>query len=105
MFKNKQLSFRNTNLNNPFILSERSNAIQCYRCTVGPSNRFPNRTQQLCLKFSEDDEFIVDCPYSTMCMKKVYQYQLLDGKKVETVSRDCAHQKYTEQVCNSLDPV
>lgn len=33
-----------------------------------------------------------------MCMKKVFNYKLLDGQTVETVSRDCASQKYTEQV-------
>lgn len=73
-------------------------AIKCYRCTVGPSNRFANRTQQLCAKFSESDDFVIDCPFSTMCMKKVFNYKLLDGQTVETVSRDCASQKYTEQV-------
>lgn len=80
------------------FISDITAAIQCYRCTVGPSYRTENRTQQLCLKFSESDEFTVDCPYSTMCMKKVYRYQLLDGTKIETVSRNCANQKYTEQV-------
>jgi len=79
-------------------LLDRAMTIKCYRCTVGPSNRHANRTQQLCLKFTENDDYIVDCPYSTMCMKKIFQYELLDGKKIETVSRDCAHQKYTEQV-------
>lgn len=33
-----------------------------------------------------------------MCMKKVYRYQLNDGTAVETVSRNCAQQKFTEQV-------
>lgn len=75
-------------------------AIQCYRCTVGPTNTRENRTQQLCLKFSESNEFITDCPYSTMCMKKIYKYELLDGSVVETVTRNCADQRYTEQVIN-----
>lgn len=80
------------------IIVNRTLAVKCYRCTVGPSNRFANRTQQLCSKFSESDDYVIDCPYSTMCMKKVFKYELLDGKIVETVSRDCASQKYTEQV-------
>lgn len=75
-------------------------AIQCYRCTVGPTNMRENRTQQLCAKFSESKEFITDCPYSTMCMKKIFKYELLDGKVVETVTRNCADQRYTEQVIN-----
>lgn len=74
-------------------------AVKCYRCTVGPTQR-QNHTDQLCLKFDQSDDFVVDCPYSTMCMKKVYRYQLLDGRSIETVSRNCANQKYTEQVWN-----
>lgn len=77
-----------------------ANAIKCYRCTVGPSHRL-NGSQQLCLKFSESDNFVVDCPFSTMCLKKVYRYQLNDGTNVETVSRNCAQQKHTEQVNQS----
>lgn len=53
---------------------------------------------QVCSKFDESDDFVIDCPYSTMCMKKVYRYKLMDGKTIETVSRDCAKQKYTHQV-------
>ncbi len=78
--------------------SDRSNAIRCYRCTVAPTNRHENRSQQLCLNFSESDEFVVDCPYSTMCMKKIYKYQLLSGEVIETVTRNCANQEYTEKV-------
>lgn len=33
-----------------------------------------------------------------MCLKKVFWYTLQDGTKIETVSRSCADQKYTEQV-------
>lgn len=69
-----------------------SSAIKCYRCTVNP-------TEQTCRQFDEDnDRYIVDCPYSTMCLKKVYRLKLTDGTDSETVSRDCAKQKYTEEV-------
>ncbi|XP_037039790.1 uncharacterized protein LOC119076890 [Bradysia coprophila] len=78
-----------------FMLLDQSNAVRCYRCTVAPTNRHENRSQQLCLHFSESDEFVVDCPYSTMCVKKIFKYQLLDGV-IETVERNCADQKYTE---------
>lgn len=83
-----------------FILSniDVTEAVKCYRCTVGPTHRTGNRSQQLCAKFSESDEFVVDCPYSTMCMKRVLSYQLQDGTKIETVNRNCADQKSTEQV-------
>ncbi|KAJ6636446.1 hypothetical protein Bhyg_15036 [Pseudolycoriella hygida] len=81
-----------------FMLLDQSNAIQCYRCTVAPTNRHENRSQQLCLHFSESDEYVVDCPYSTMCMKEIYKYQLMSGEVIETVSRNCANQKHKEQV-------
>lgn len=81
-----------------YLITDVTAAIKCYRCTVAPSFRSDNRTQQLCSKFSETDEFVVDCPYSTMCMKKVFRYQLQDGTNIETVNRNCADQKYTEQV-------
>lgn len=83
-----------------FFLKKKTDAayaIKCYRCTVGPTHR-TNRTQQLCNQFTESDEFTIDCPYSTMCLKKVFWYTLQDGTKIETVSRNCADQKYTEQV-------
>jgi len=80
------------------MLLDQSNAIKCYRCTVAPTNRHENRSQQLCLHFSESDDFVVDCQYSTMCMKKIYKYQLLNGEVIETVQRNCANQKYTDQV-------
>lgn len=86
---------KNHNFN---TISDAVEAIQCYRCTIGPSNRYENRSQQLCSKFSESDDFTVDCPFSTMCLKKVFRYQLQNGVQVETVNRDCAQQKHTEQV-------
>lgn len=81
-----------------FSITDSSEAIKCYRCTVAPNFRSGNRTQQLCSKFSESEEFVVDCPYSTMCMKKVFRYQLQDGTNIETINRNCADQKFTEQV-------
>lgn len=81
-----------------FSITDSTEAVKCYRCTVAPIFRTENRTQQLCSKFRESDEFVVDCPYSTMCMKKVFRYQLQDGTNIETVNRNCADQKFTEQV-------
>lgn len=52
----------------------------------------------LCSKFDESSDFIVDCQYSTMCMKRVFKLQLPRGQPVETITRGCANQKYTEQV-------
>ena len=62
--------------------------------------RHQNDTKEtmLCSKFDESDDYIVDCPYSTMCLKKVHKLQLNSGETVETVTRDCASQKYRDQV-------
>jgi hypothetical protein len=41
---------------------------------------------------------MIDCPYSTMCVKRIYRLKLLNGEETETVTRDCAQQKITEHV-------
>lgn len=79
---------------------ESTEAIKCYGCTVGPTNAMRAKGQQLCAHFERNDNYTLDCPFSTMCMKKVYKMQLLDGRMIETVSRDCAQQKYEEEVYN-----
>ncbi|XP_059617215.1 uncharacterized protein LOC132262095 [Phlebotomus argentipes] len=70
--------------------------VKCYRCTVAPSARL-NHTM-LCAKFDESHDYAVDCPYSTMCMKKIFRLRLMNGQEVETVTRDCAQQKRTDEV-------
>ncbi|XP_055604738.1 uncharacterized protein LOC129752973 [Uranotaenia lowii] len=72
--------------------------IKCYYCTVAPPNRYSNNTKtQLCSKFNHSDHFTVDCPWSTMCMKRIFKLQLLKAEQ-ETISRSCAQQKNTEQI-------
>ena len=72
-----------------------SEAVQCFRCSVTAEPKH-NKTM-LCTKFDESDAFIVNCPHSTMCVKTVLRSQLA-GNQVETVIRDCAQQKFVEQV-------
>lgn len=83
------------------FFTEYSSAIRCYRCTVLP-NRDPKEKNHFCTKFEETDEYIVDCPYSTMCMKKIFRMRLIDNV-TETLIRDCAIQKYTEQVWHKTE--
>ncbi|XP_062554146.1 uncharacterized protein LOC134219429 [Armigeres subalbatus] len=73
--------------------------VKCFRCTVAPPNRYAiNSTKtQLCSKFDHSDYYAVDCPWSTMCVKRVYKIQLMNREQ-ETISRDCAQQKKTEQI-------
>ncbi|XP_055377545.1 uncharacterized protein LOC129609574 isoform X2 [Condylostylus longicornis] len=77
-------------------------AIKCYQCHVGVYvYQIGNNTKQpaLCSKFDWSEDYIVDCPFSTMCLKKVHKYVLNDnGDTIETVLRDCASQKYRDQV-------
>lgn len=65
-----------------------------------PINKNDNTTKQsqLCSKFDESRDFIVDCPYSTMCMKRIFKLPLVNKKQIETITRGCANQRYTEQV-------
>lgn len=53
----------------------------------------------MCSKFDESDEYIVDCPYSTMCLKTISTLHLQNGQLQETYTRGCAPQKDTKQVC------
>lgn len=72
--------------------------VKCFRCTVAPPNRYANNTKpQLCSKFDHSDYYTVDCPWSTMCVKRIFKLQLMKGEQ-ETTSRDCAQQKNTEQI-------
>lgn len=73
-------------------------AIKCYECTVHPK-RIHNVTSfdRLCTKFEEKSFFEVDCPYSTMCKKRLYRYQLIN-KVQESIERGCADQKNDSMV-------
>jgi hypothetical protein len=53
--------------------------------------------ERLCSKFEESDFFEVDCPYSTMCKKRLYRYQLIN-KVQESIERGCADQKNDSMV-------
>lgn len=73
-------------------------AIKCYECSVHP-RRQQNGTSfdRLCAKFEESSFFEVDCPYSTMCKKRLYRYQLIN-KVQESIERGCADQKNDSMV-------
>ena len=50
---------------------------------------------RLCSEFDYSDKFIVDCPYSTFCMKKYFTAKI--PSPINATERDCAHQKYITQ--------
>lgn len=88
------------NLIKSSILSfpETVHSLKCYQCTILPPPRGSNLTERLCTKFDHSDHYVVDCPYSTMCMKRIYRLKLLNGEETESVTRDCAQQKFTQHV-------
>ncbi|CAG9770100.1 unnamed protein product [Ceutorhynchus assimilis] len=76
-----------------------SEAIQCYRCVVAPYVYFSNGTL-LCQDFDYSNRFIVDCPYSTFCVK-INTYATLNDIQINGTERDCAAQKLdTQQLKN-----
>lgn len=77
-----------------------SEAVRCFRCSVTVEPKH-NKTM-LCTKFDGSSNFVVDCPHSTMCVKTVLRSQLA-GNQVETVIRDCAQQKFIEQVSSQFN--
>lgn len=68
-------------------------AMKCYECTVYPKRQINQTTDRLCSKFEETEFFEVECPFSTMCKKRTYRFQLNNGDIQETTERGCAMQK------------
>lgn len=75
------------------------NAIKCYECSVTKNYRQDELFEKLCANFnsSTEDQFEVDCPYSTLCEKKIFRLQLLNKVQV-TFERGCAKQKRISMV-------
>lgn len=46
-------------------------AIKCYKCFVAPPTHYTNESSSLCKDFDYSDKFIVNCPYSTFCIKTI----------------------------------
>lgn len=50
---------------------DKCSGIKCYNCQVAPNTRPDlNTSTPMCSKFDESGKYEIDCPYSTMCMKK-----------------------------------
>ncbi|XP_026314332.1 uncharacterized protein LOC113226043 [Hyposmocoma kahamanoa] len=73
-------------------------SLQCYQCFINPPpGQYYNTTKRLCQNFDYSDDFIVDCPYSTMCVKQDFHLDIQNGDRIDGTLRDCALQKYEYQ--------
>lgn len=55
-------------------------SLQCYQCLINPPpGQYYNTTKRLCVHFDHSDKFIVECPYSTMCMKQEFHLDIQNG--------------------------
>ncbi|XP_068623500.1 uncharacterized protein [Battus philenor] len=73
-------------------------SLQCYKCLINPPlGENYNTAKTLCVQFDYSDSFIVDCPFSTMCMKQDFHLDIQDGVRISGVLRDCAPQKHEYQ--------
>ncbi|XP_060532692.1 uncharacterized protein LOC132705812 isoform X2 [Cylas formicarius] len=70
-------------------------AIQCYKCILAPYIHFSNETLYKCKDIDFSDKFMVDCPFSTFCMKKVTSAKI--PALINGVERNCAYQKLETQ--------
>lgn len=52
----------------------------------------------MCTKFDWSEDFIIDCEFSTMCLKTISTLHL-QNEKQNAIIRGCAPQKDTKQVC------
>ncbi|XP_054279792.1 uncharacterized protein LOC128997984 [Macrosteles quadrilineatus] len=67
--------------------------IVCFYCTIQPPSRGSNQTAQLCSKFDGSNNYHIDCPHSTLCMKRTFHHSLQGGKTIQVSERGCAPQK------------
>ncbi|KAJ8913745.1 hypothetical protein NQ315_007462 [Exocentrus adspersus] len=66
--------------------------VRCYRCLIAmPVVNYDNETIRLCKDFDYSDKFIVDCPFSTFCMKKTVSAKI--PYPINGTMRGCASQK------------
>nr|XP_017036230.1 uncharacterized protein LOC108084504 isoform X2 [Drosophila kikkawai] len=78
-----------------------ANVLQCYKCSVSIEKYVLNNktiSTPLCFKFQESNNYAVECPYSTMCLKTISILHLQNGQRQETITRGCAQQKNTTQI-------
>ncbi|KAJ2942799.1 hypothetical protein O0L34_g14986 [Tuta absoluta] len=69
------------------VLWEICSAIRCYKCH--PDTTATN--VEHCLEFDHSEKFIVDCPHSTLCMKRVVELSIF-REISNTTERMCAPQ-------------
>ncbi|CAK1590349.1 unnamed protein product [Parnassius mnemosyne] len=73
-------------------------SLQCYKCLINPpSGENYNTAKRLCVHFDYSDNFIVECPHSTMCMKQDFYLDVQNGVRITGVERDCAPQTHAYQ--------
>lgn len=80
--------------------SERE-VLLCYKCSVTVEKYFVDNATiitPLCSKFEQSSAYVIQCPYSTMCLKTISTLHLQNGQEQETITRGCAQQKNTTQV-------
>ena len=69
--------------------------LQCYQCTADPhiQNGPKSTTLYTCSDFDHSDKYVIDCPYSTLCLKRVQSLVINDLVTVNVTTRGCATQK------------
>ncbi|KAH8357712.1 hypothetical protein KR084_005484, partial [Drosophila pseudotakahashii] len=78
-----------------------ADVLQCYKCSVSIEKYVVNNKTMmtpLCSKFQDSANFVVKCPYSTMCLKSISILHLQNGQSQEAITRGCAQQKNTTQI-------
>ncbi|XP_050679789.1 uncharacterized protein LOC126975792 [Leptidea sinapis] len=80
------------------LLANGVSPLQCYQCLINPHpGEYYNTTKRLCVHFDSSEKFVVDCPYSTMCMKQEFYLDIQNGVRINGIQRDCAQQKHEYQ--------
>ncbi|XP_072388141.1 uncharacterized protein [Diabrotica undecimpunctata] len=70
-------------------------AVRCFKCLSALPQYYTNETIRLCKDFDYSDKFIVECPFSTYCMKKFTSAKI--PTTINGTERNCANQKHVIQ--------
>ncbi|XP_056640011.1 uncharacterized protein LOC130902561 [Diorhabda carinulata] len=69
--------------------------IRCYKCLAALPQYYSTEPVRLCKDFDYSEKFIVTCPYSTFCTKKITSAKI--PTTINGTERDCANQKHVIQ--------
>lgn len=77
-------------------------SIECFACAITREILKVDTNKPVillpCINFNATSDYIIDCPFSTMCSRIISTMYLQNGKKQTTITLGCAQQKFSRHV-------